>query len=150
MTLESNFWSTTRSHLQPFGVLKRIESTADKGTGDIAYCLRRPKPGSVAASGFVELKIADWPVRPLTPIRPRHLTKDQVLFAEEWSEAGGRAWLLLRASPWYLLFDPAGIRGLFEGNVCARDAPAIAKAAGLGKFPTGPILKCLTADIKVS
>lgn len=145
MTIESNFWSTVHANLSPYGALKRIENSADKGTGDVAYCLTRPKPGSLAASGWLELKVAEWPAKPLTPIRPRHLTKDQVLFAEEWSDAGGRAWLILRATPWYLLFDPAGIRGLYEGRVCARDAPAVAKAASIGRFPTGPVLKALTS-----
>lgn len=143
MTKESNFWQTVKANLEPFGALRRIENSAAEGTADVAYCLTRPKPGSIAASGFIELKIAAWPARPLTPIRPRHLTKDQVLAAEDWVAAGGRSWLLLRAAPWYLLFDAAGIRGLFDGNVCAADAPAIAKAAGMNRFPTGPILRCL-------
>lgn len=144
MTLESNFWQTVQSNLSPFGLLKRIENSADLGTQDVLYCLKRPKPGSFAATGLLELKVADWPAKRLTPLRPRHLTKEQVLAAEDWAEAGGRAFLLLRAPPWYLLFDPPGIRGLYEGAVPAADGPAIAKAAGFGRFPLGPILKELT------
>lgn len=145
MTKESNFWQTVKAHLGPFGTLKRIENSAGDGTADVAYCLTRPKVGSLPASGFVELKVAEMPIRPTTVLRPRHLTIDQVQFAEEWSAAGGRSWLLVRATPWTFLFDVAGIRGLFEEKVASGDAPAIARAAGINRFPTGPILKCLTA-----
>lgn len=144
MTLESNFWRTVSANLSPFGKLKRIESSTEDGTADVAYVLTRPKPGALPATGFLELKIADWPARRLTPLRPRHLEKDQVLAAEEWADAGGRAWLLVRATPWVLLFDVPAIRALYEGKVASADAPAIARAAGMGRFPTGPILKCLT------
>ena len=148
---EANYWPVVRDHLSPFGVLKRVENSVGGGDGDVLYCLTRPKPGATAATGFLELKyLPEYPTKRMTPIRPRHLTKDQVLFAEEWSGAGGRAWLLLRAPPWTLLFDPAGIRGLYEAKVAAMDGPAIAKVAAMGaKFPTGPMLKALTQDIKV-
>lgn len=146
MARESNLWRTFNDNLGPFGLLKRIEDSTDDGTADVIYCLTRPKPGSLAAAGIVELKRVDaFPVRPSTPLRIRSLTKDQVLFAEDWARAGGRAWLLLRAPPWYLLFAVADIRGLYEGRVAACDAPAIAKVAAMGRFPTGPILKALTA-----
>ena len=144
MTLESNFWRTANLHLSPFGKLKRIENSAEDGTADAIYVLTRPKPGSLPATGLLELKVADLPVRPLTPLRPRHLEKDQVLAAEEWAKAGGRSWLLVRARPWVFLFDVQGIRSLFEGEVASADAPAIARVAAAGKFPTGPILKELT------
>lgn len=151
MTRESSFWQTVNKHLSPFGMLRRVESSAGNGTADVAYCLTRPKPGSLPASGWIELKSAEaYPIRRLTPIRAPHLSFDQVQFAEDWTAAGGRAWLLLKSPPWLLLFDPAGIRGLYEGSIAAADGPAIAKAAGMGKFPTGSILRCLTQDAKSS
>lgn len=145
MTRESAYWPTVRESLSPFGVLRRIENSAGSGEGDVLYCLTRPKPGSPAATGFVELKsLPAYPARRSTPIRPPHLSKEQVLFAEEWDGAGGRAWLLLRAPPWHLLFDARGIRMLHQGEVAAMDGPAVARAAGMGRFPVGPILRCLT------
>jgi hypothetical protein len=143
---ESNLWRTFRANLSPFGMLRRIENSIDRGEGDVAYCLTRPKPGSIAATGFVELKVVDgYPARRSTPLRIDHLTKEQVLFAEDWAAAGGRAWLLLKIPPWHLLFDPAGIRGLYDRSILAADGPAVARFASLGaKFPTGGVLKCLT------
>lgn len=145
MTRESAYWPTVRDNLSPFGVLRRIENGVGDGDGDVLYCLTRPKPGSPSVTGFIELKaLPTYPAKRITPIRPPHLSKEQVLFAEEWTAAGGRAWLLLRAPPWHFLFDSAAIRGLYRGEVLAMDGPAVAKAAGMGRFPMGPILKELT------
>ena len=144
MTLESSLWSTTSAALSPFGKLVRLENSIGKGEGDVVYCLRRPKPGSLAATGFLELKVAERQVRDSTPIRPHHLTLDQVLFTEGWASAGGRAFLLLRMPPWYLLFDPPGIRGLYDGAVSRGRAELVAVVAEHGRFPLGPILRALT------
>lgn len=156
MTLESSLWSTTKANLSPFGKLVRFENAIGTGEGDVVYCLRSLKPGSIAATGFLELKVAELPVRPMTPIRPHHLTIDQVKFAEDWSAAGGRAFLLLRMAPFYLLFSPPGIRALYQGGVYAGTADAIVAGrhaddsrphhplvVGRGKFPLGPILRRL-------
>lgn len=151
MTKESGLWRTVKSHLSPFGELRRIENGVGTGEGDVVYCLTSPKPGSLPATGWLELKSgADYPVRPMTPLRAPHLTIEQVQFAEDWSAAGGRAWLLLKSPPWFLLFDPPGTRGLYELKVAAADGPAVAKVAGMGKFPLGRVLRALTQDIKDS
>lgn len=142
---ESNFWRTVNLHLFPFGRLVRVENSALAGTPDVNYVLTRPKPGSLPASGWIELKhLDDYPDRRMTPIVIKHLELEQVLFLEDWAAAGGRAWMLLKAPPWILLFDHVGTRGVYERNVAACDGPAVAKVAGLGKFPTGAILKALT------
>lgn len=143
---ESGLWATTRENLSPHGKLVRIETATSLGVPDVAYVLTRPKPGSIAATGWIELKKLDaYPVKPSTPITIARdkLTKDQVDFARDWETAGGRAYMLLRAPPWYLLFDAAGIRGVWERSVTAADGPAVAKAAGMGRFPTGAILRVL-------
>ena len=144
MTLESNFWQTVKDNLSPFGILRRIENSAGLGTPDVVYCLTRMKEGSIPATGFIELKVAEYPARSSTPLRPRHLSKDQVDFAADWVKAGGRVSLLLRAAPWYFLFDAAETRALYEGLVPAAIAPVVASAAGTGRFPTGAILRELT------
>lgn len=142
---EATFWRSVSLNLSPFGKMVRVENGAGAGTPDVAYVLTRPKPGSLPASGWIELKqLDDYPTKPMTPIVLKHLTLEQVLFAEDWSAAGGRAWMLLKATPWILLFDVVGIRGVYEKNVAAADGPAIARVAGFGKFPTGALLKALT------
>lgn len=144
MSRENALWKVVADNLSPFGMLRRVENAIDSGEGDVAYVLRRPKDGSAPSSGWLELKAIDrFPARPSTPLRVDHLTVEQVLFAEAWARAGGKAFMLLRAAPWHLLFDPAGIRGVFEREVTAADAPAVAVAAGTRPFPTGRILRCL-------
>lgn len=141
---ESAFWGTVRDHLAPFGRLDRIENAIAKGTADVAYVLRRPGKNA-PEFGWLELKVTDFPARPSTPLRIEHLTKEQVDFAVGWSNEGVRAHMLVRAAPWYLLFDVAGIRGVYGLEVAAKDAPAVARVAATNKFPTGRILRCLTA-----
>lgn len=145
MSVEADLWRAVRDNLGPFGRLRRLENRIATGDADVAYVLTRPKPGSLAATGFLELKKIDaYPARRSTPIRIPHLTKEQVLSAEDWAEAGGRAWMLLKAPPWFLLFDAPGIRGVYDLAVTAADGPAVAKVAAMGRFPTGPLLKELT------
>jgi hypothetical protein len=141
---ESAFWSTIRSHLAPFGKLVRIENTIEPGTADAFYALRRPGRNAVG-QGWLEVKsIEAYPVRPSTPIRIEHLTKEQVDFARDWTAAGTPVHMLLRAPPWVMLFDARGIRGVYERAVTANDGPAVARVAAMNKFPTGPILRELT------
>lgn len=147
---ESGYWSTVDENLGPFGLLVRIENALDDGTPDAAYVLTAPKPGSLPASGWLELKaIDDYPKKPSSPLRVPKLLRKQVLFLEAWADAGGRAWLLLKAPPWHLLFDAAGARAVFEQGVSAADGPAVAKVAAMGTFPTGPMLRALTKDIRI-
>lgn len=144
MSNESDYWITVRKSLAPFGRLIRIENTIDEGTPDVAYCLKN-LARNVAESGWIELKKIDgFPALPRTPLVVPKLRLVQVQFAEDWEKAGGRSFMLLRAPPWHLLFSAAGIRGVFERDVSAADAPAVAKAAAIGVFPTGRILRALT------
>lgn len=110
---------------------------------DVAYVLRRPGRNA-NAFGWLELKVTTFPVRPSTPLRIEHLTKAQVDFAVGWTNEGVRAYMLVKASPWILLFDTAGIMGVYGREVTAKDAPAVAKVAAMNKFPTGPLLRELT------
>lgn len=140
---ESAFWGTVRDHLSPFGRLDRIENAVASGMADVAYVLRRPGRNA-AEFGWLELKVTNFPARASTPLRIDHLTKEQVDFAVGWSAEGVRAHMLVKAPPWYLLFDVAGIRGVYGLEVMAGDAPAVARAAAMNRFPTGPILRELT------
>lgn len=74
----------------------RIESrVTGSGTPDVNY-----------AWGWIELKyLPKWPVRPTTPVRVKHYTKEQRSWAIERTQAGGRVFLLLKVGePEWLLF----------------------------------------------
>ena len=140
---EDAYWSTVRDNLSPFGKLVRIETSTALGVPDVAYALRAPNGN--AATGWIELKSIDgFPKRDATRLHVETLTLEQVAFAEDWTAAGGRAFLLLKAPPWHFLFEPAGIRGVFEDAVRAGDAFFVARAFGKGNFPTGRVLRALT------
>ncbi|MCK5603178.1 hypothetical protein KAR91_14950 [Candidatus Pacearchaeota archaeon] len=70
--------------------------------------------GVVNRFGFViELKlIQSWPVRPRTPVRINHFTKEQKLFLRSRWRAGGAAFLLLRVvdTKEWLLFSGPNVR----------------------------------------
>lgn len=74
--------------------------------------------GVVNRFGFViELKlIQSWPVRPRTPVRISHFTKQQKLFLRSRWRAGGAAFLLLRVvdSKEWLLFSGSDVREIGE------------------------------------
>lgn len=104
MSSEQNFWNTLRGHLEPFGKLQRVENKSFTGVGtpDVAYCLRR-KPKLAAVSGWIELKEAEWPARRITAL-DLGITLDQVIFLEEWTKAGGQAWIMAQVSRDYLIW----------------------------------------------
>ena len=142
---ESGYWGDhVRPALAPFGVLTRIENAVDLGTPDVAYCLRL-KPLVPAVAGWIELKVLEnLPARGSTPVRIDHLTWEQVRWGEMWVEAGGLAWMLLRAGDRHILMKPPWPRRIFKGEVTAPDLVNGADAFGIGKFPKGKVLKCLT------
>lgn len=103
MTLESNAWAAVRRALAPYGRLVRVENRVEAGTPDVAYCL-------LGVSGWLELKSGAG------------LEAEQLLWAEEWSRAGG-LWHLLRrgrrggaGTPLgWALYDVGAARRLYEG-----------------------------------
>tara|TARA_R110000868_G_scaffold148839_3_gene371023 strand:- start:7114 stop:7566 length:453 start_codon:yes stop_codon:yes gene_type:complete len=72
-----------------------VENPACPGTPDVYYM-----------HGWVELKEADdWPVRPTTPLRLKHFTKQQRVWAKTHILKGGVSTVLLKVGrlEWYLL-----------------------------------------------
>lgn len=49
--------------------------------------------------GWIELKSVDLPVKPDTPVRVKHFTREQKIWLQLREAAGGLALLLLKAGP---------------------------------------------------
>ena len=148
---ESALWATVRDALSPFGILHRVENSCPPtGMPDVFYSLRHPRTGAVG-TGWIELKhIAAWPARTETRVHIPSLTIDQVRWQEEWSAAGVRVTMILRTPSGFHML-PAGPlwRALLAENGVIRDDlfSIISGVAtvGLGRFPKGAILSCLTS-----
>jgi hypothetical protein len=115
---EAALWRVLKDELAIFGSLRRIENSADKGTPDVAYCLRVPS-WPRPTSGWCELKHMDaWPAREITPLTLPELTLDQVLWHESWARAGGAVCLILRVGKGsraeFLRLDPALVKSAYE------------------------------------
>lgn len=141
---ESDFWSTTRYALAPFGKFERVENLLGSGMPDVCYLIRR-KPALPAVCGWLEMKYEpEWPARPATPARLTTLTREQVLWQAMWTEAGGRAYTLARIGPSYVLLDPPVLRQVFRGELSRAGLEEAACVVSEGAFPTSRIIKCLT------
>lgn len=142
---ERAYWiDHVRPGLEPFGKLQRIENAVDKGTPDVAYCLKRAANDARACAGWIELKyLPQLPANRHTPVILDKLTIDQVLFLEGWTKAGGLAFLLLRADDHHILMNAELARAVFRRGVTAPDLVDRAMVCQTGRFPVGRILSCL-------
>jgi hypothetical protein len=129
--------------LGPFGLIKRVENPIDPGTPDMAYVLRAGIRGAVQ-SGWLELKVTDWPARPTTALCIESLTKEQVLWQKAWVAARGRAWTLLRVRRSYLLLDPGLLESIFYRTASAAAVQALATVYNTTELPVGAMLRALT------
>ena len=86
-----------------------VENGTGIGTPDVNY-----------VNGWLELKSIDsWPARPETPLRIEHFSQEQRIWLLQRCKAGGEAWLLLKVSDDWLLFDgemAAALVGEDEGT----------------------------------
>ena len=72
-----------------------IENSVAKGTPDVNYLF-----------GWIELKwLRAWPLRPTTPVRIDHFTKEQRLWLRRREFRGGNAFLLLQCRKEWLLLS---------------------------------------------
>jgi len=120
MPRESHAWATARDELSPFGKLCRVENPLITGYPDVTYCL-------FGVTGMIETKAT-----------VETLKLEQVLFAEEWSRAGGLVFTLLRADAIWFLYDPVGTRQLYER---ATEPKALVRSPG--SFPLREVLRRL-------
>lgn len=142
MSSENNLWhDIVRPRLVPFGELVRIENRFGLGIPDVCYCLsfRKHPP----ATGWIELKHRTaWPRRDSDIVRIEHVTKEQVLWHDNWSKAGGRVFTLLRVAREFMLLSPSAYHGLYDGMT----GPQIVGSAtvyGDGEFPLARMLEAL-------
>lgn len=92
---EAGMWEAIRPRLKKLDPV-RIENVVGSGTPDVNY-----------NDGWIELKYLDaWPARENTPVRIDHFTPQQKAWLVRRSNAGGKAWLLLKVGKTdWLLFD---------------------------------------------
>lgn len=138
---ESKLWSDHVSRLRAWGEVDRIEDALKAGTSDCVYALRC---GDKFGFGWIELKrLPAWPKRRTTPIILHRYTAEQANYLCRWGRAGVGAWLLAQVGNEYFLFNWTVAHGVREG--LGRNAfVAHAAVHGIGRFPAGKVVKCLT------
>lgn len=128
---ERALWHTMRKHLAPHGVLQRIEERGSAGVSDVHYMIR-------GKGGWVELKyLPNWPKRRETPVRAPHFTLDQLLFIQNYTKAGGRAFMLLQVADEYILLNSVGATKLWGAKF---DTNSFGTNSFGGSFPDDGIL----------
>lgn len=147
MNSEAGLWSTLNRKCGTLLCLKRIENSCDRGTPDVAWSGKLPdgKCNNVRvyrrANGMLELKEAEWPAKPQTPLNIEKLFKEQVLWAEDWERAGGRVAALLQVDRDYLVVPPSVLRLIFERKVTRHALQPY--VIGTGTFPVAVFIKRL-------
>jgi hypothetical protein len=140
---ESSLWRVTDKNLSPFGVFERVESSTGTGIADVFYATQARRR---RFAGAIELKhVPQWPARPDTPLRVRHLTADQELWHDRWRLGHGVSWLLLQVEREYLLLESCHIAAVREG-LCRRELIERAAVWCDTVFPKIAILRALTAE----
>lgn len=141
--MENDLWASLKQNLEPYGRLKRIENSCDKGTPDISYLLRRyAKVDPIA--GWLEMKWAPgWPYDG-SPLRVKSLTKDQVLWQEDWAAGGGRVFTLIRVHRDHLLVKPCLLRRVYERTIDPITLRGLATISWEGAYDPIQLLRALT------
>jgi len=112
-----------------------IENIACPGTPDVGYI-----------GGFIELKEIDsFPVRPTTPLRLKHFTKQQRLWAKTYILKGGVSTVLLKVGPrhWFLLDGLIAADRL--GFMTREEIQSASRLVFTKGLDTGRLLECLTS-----
>lgn len=131
MTESNQVNGAVRRHLGPLGHWVRIESATELGIPDWSYALRH-------GEGWLEAKLV-----PPSRRCPPTVTREQIMWAERRTAAGGR-WHLLGLEPrtrTWLLLDAPQARAWFDGG------PLEATIETTGLFPTKPIALALTGRL---
>jgi hypothetical protein len=82
-------------------MLQRHEDYLSVGIPDFSYDIE-----GMAGSGWIEMKRKkSWPVRPTTPLRLKHFTKEQKAWLYKHGHFNKRCWLFLQVEQEYFLFD---------------------------------------------
>ena len=117
---ERNFWRVVREVLRGHGRLVRVENRTDSGTPDVYW--RTPETGA-----WLELKVA---TATGNGARSFGLTREQIIWLDDEIQAGGPAFVALRAGRETYL-----IRGdraaLLEGVLARAELDELADVMGL-------------------
>ncbi len=111
MGSEGALWVCLRDRLKglPRTHFVRVEDSLGSGFPDVSWA-------SSGVEGILELKHRDdWPARPGTPVKFRHLSEDQVLWLSDRGRAGGNAKLLAQIARDYFLFDWPAVSLIYRG-----------------------------------
>lgn len=98
MAGEHAFWALIKKHKPIDSVMFRINDKLVPGYPDVAYCLGKDR------SGWFEMKsLTNWPTKESS----FNLDADQGIYLNQWTRAGGKAFLLARCKGEYLLLHGA-------------------------------------------
>lgn len=138
---ERELWNDLKDKLSAYGKLKRVENSCDKGTPDVSYLIRRYARVDPTA-GWLELKWEPgWPAK--GPLKIHSLTKDQVLWQEDWFAGGGKVFTLIRIGKEHLLVDPPLLRRVYERDIDAHTLRGLATGWDGPYHPT-ELIRCIT------
>lgn len=139
---EDALWKTVQEKVGPYGRLLRVENALGSGTPDVNYLLRR-YPKTPPVCGWLELKYE--PAFQKDGLRLKQLTKDQVLWHEDWASHGGRVFTLARVGKDHFLFDHDALRHIFTSPLSLGTVMSLSSAHWPHGFTAAPLIKCLTA-----
>ncbi len=140
MSTESQLWTFLNPRMAPYGRIVRVENaSACAGTPDIYYNLK-------GHTGWIEGKhLDDLPTTNKTPIIIPTLTIEQVNWLKDEEDAGGQAFLLLRASRQLMLFAPREAEAIFQRKRTIANGPPRAKfLSTVAAFKPAEFYKCLS------
>lgn len=111
MTPEQRAWNGLRAILDREGLdPRRVENILGPGHPDIDY-----------THGNIELKaLESFPARPHTKVNIETFTGEQAGWLLQRQRAGGRAWLLVRVSTEWFLFDAEAAYEVYKGATSQR------------------------------
>lgn len=94
---EAALWQHLHSAMGGLWEAQRHEDRLQADIPDVSY--------STTHHGWIELKVADKPKRPSTPVRVDHFTAGQRNWLTRHGRRGGKCFILLQVGPAYFLFS---------------------------------------------
>lgn len=118
-----------------------MENSLSSGVPDVCYLLHR-LPRLPPVCGWLELKYE--PAFQKTGLRLRQLTKDQVLWQEDWASQGGFVFTLARVGKEFFLLKPDALRRVFTTPLSHPTVKALACGYWDKTLVPSELVKCLT------
>ena len=132
---ESGMWKTLYLHMRGLWHAQRHEDIYSSGIPDVSYAID-------GICGWIELKyIKEWPKRPTTIIRVKHLTKQQRLWLRQRGKRCDNVFLFLRVNYDWLLFRHTHVNMI--GSLNKEDLFSIAEFHCGRIFDKEKFMKCI-------